>query len=88
MPRLATAVTAWSGWTTIGKRRLSYTLEFFVQVTSTKNTCTEKSFCARSGLFSQSRSHICLWTKKNSRTLAIDLPFLTFAVGLLVEFID
>ena len=32
---------------------------------------------------------ICLWSKKNlNRTLAIDLPFPTFAVGLVVEFID
>ena len=30
-----------------------------------------------------------LWSKKIlNRTLAIDLPFQTFAVGLLVEFID
>ena len=30
-----------------------------------------------------------LWSKKNlNRTLAIDSPFQTFAVGLLVEFID
>ena len=34
--------------------------------------------------------HICLWTKKKilNRTLEIDSPFQTFAVGLLVEFID
>ena len=33
--------------------------------------------------------HICLWTKKNlNRTLEIDSPFQTFAVGLLLEFID
>ena len=33
--------------------------------------------------------HICLLTNKNlNRTLAIDSPFQTFAVGLLVEFID
>ena len=33
--------------------------------------------------------YICLWTKKNlNRTLEIDSPFQTFAVGLLVEFID
>ena len=33
--------------------------------------------------------YICLWTKKNlNRTLAIDLPFQTFAVGLVIEFID
>ena len=32
---------------------------------------------------------ICLWTKKNlNRTLAIDSPFQTFKVGLLVEFMD
>ena len=33
---------------------------------------------------------ICLWTKKKNlnRTLAIDSPFQTYAVGLLVEFID
>ena len=31
---------------------------------------------------------ICLWTKKMNRTLAIESPFQTFAVGLLVEFID
>ena len=32
---------------------------------------------------------ICLWTKKVlNRTLAIDSPFQTFKVGLLVEFID
>ena len=32
--------------------------------------------------------YICLWTKKNlNRTLAIDSPFQTFAVGLLVKFI-
>ena len=32
---------------------------------------------------------ICLWTKKNlNSTLAIDSPFQTYAVGLLVEFID
>ena len=32
---------------------------------------------------------ICLWSKKNlNRTLAIDSPFQTYAVGLLVEFID
>ena len=31
--------------------------------------------------------YICSWTKKNlNRTLAIDAPFQTFAVGLLVEF--
>ena len=33
--------------------------------------------------------YICLWTKKNlNRTLAIDSPFQTFTVGLLVKFID
>ena len=33
--------------------------------------------------------YICLWTKKYlNRTLEIDSPFQTFAVGLLVEFID
>ena len=33
--------------------------------------------------------YICLWTKKGlNRNLAIDSPFQTFAVGLLVEFID
>ena len=33
--------------------------------------------------------YICLWTKKYlNRTLAINSPFQTFAVGLLVEFID
>ena len=33
--------------------------------------------------------YICLWTKKDlNRTLAIDSPFQTFAVGLLLEFID
>ena len=33
--------------------------------------------------------HICLWTKKYlNRTLEINSPFQTFAVGLLVEFID
>ena len=32
---------------------------------------------------------LCLWTKKYlNRTLAIDSPYLTFAVGLLVECID
>ena len=32
---------------------------------------------------------ICLWTKKNlNRTLAIDSPFQTYVLGLLVEFID
>ena len=32
---------------------------------------------------------ICLWTKNIlNLTLAIDSPFQTFAVGLLVEFID
>ena len=32
---------------------------------------------------------LCLWTKKKlNRTLAIDSPFQTFAVGLLVKFID
>ena len=31
--------------------------------------------------------YICLWKKKNlNRTLAIDSPFQTFVVGLLVEF--
>ena len=33
--------------------------------------------------------YICLWTKTIlNRTLAIDSPFKTFAVGLVVEFID
>ena len=33
--------------------------------------------------------YICLWTKKYlSHTLEIDSPFQTFAVGLLLEFID
>ena len=33
--------------------------------------------------------YICLWTKKEfESTLAIDSPFQTFTVGLLVEFID
>ena len=33
--------------------------------------------------------YICLWSKKClNRTLVIDLPFQTFAVGLLFEFID
>ena len=33
--------------------------------------------------------YICLWSKKYlNRTLTIDLPFQTFAVGLLIEFID
>ena len=33
--------------------------------------------------------YICLWTKKSlNRTLAIDSPIQTFAVGLLVKFID
>ena len=33
--------------------------------------------------------YICLWAKKYlNRTLAIDSPFQTFAVGLLVEFIN
>ena len=33
--------------------------------------------------------YICLWTKKYfNRTLEIDSPFQTFAVGLLVKFID
>ena len=32
---------------------------------------------------------ICLWTKKKlKRTLAIDSPFQTFMIGLLIEFID
>ena len=32
---------------------------------------------------------ICLWTKKNlNRILAIDSPFQTYTVGLLIEFID
>ena len=33
--------------------------------------------------------HVCLWTNKNlNHTLDIDIPFQTFAVGLLVDFID
>ena len=33
--------------------------------------------------------YICLWTKKSlNRTFVIDSPFQTFAVGLLLEFID
>ena len=33
--------------------------------------------------------YICLWTKKNlNRTIAIDSSFQTFAVGLLVKFIE
>ena len=34
--------------------------------------------------------YICLWTKKKklNRTLAIDSPFQTFVVGLLIKFID
>ena len=33
--------------------------------------------------------YICLWTQKNlNRTLAIDSPYQTFMVGLLVKFID
>ena len=32
--------------------------------------------------------YICLWTKKLNCTLGINSPFQTFAVGLLVKFID
>ena len=33
--------------------------------------------------------YICLWTKKNlNRTLAINSPFQTLAIELLMEFID
>ena len=32
--------------------------------------------------------YVCGPKKKLNRTLVIDLPFQTFAVGLLVEFID
>ena len=49
--------------------------------------------CATWALFPGTVTYVyiytCLWTKKNlNRTLAIDSPFQTFAVGLLVKILD
>ena len=47
-------------------------------------------FLAEGVRISEDALYICLWTKKKklNRTLAIDSPFQTFAVGHLVEFIE
>ena len=66
--------------------------ELFLGVVALKRLYRKIIICATRTLFSGTVTYICIYVcgrkKYLNRTLAIDSPFQTFAVGLLVEFID
>ena len=62
--------------------------ELFLGVVALKTLIQKNNYMRDMGLFPR-YCHICLWIKNIfDRTLAIDLPFQTFVLGLLLEFID